>query len=88
MDPGDVAAEQERARLEAVADGKAANDGATRADTDADQLQRQVQDTAPTVIDNFDNVMVKRKVNGVEEVVPLADVMRTHQKTAAADQRL
>ena len=88
MDPDDVAAEQERARLEAVAEGKAANAGATRADGDADQLQRQVQDTAPTVIDNFDNVLVKRKVNGVEEVVSLADVMRTHQKTAAADQRL
>ena len=88
MDPDDVAAEQERARLEAVADGKAANIGATRADADADQLQRQVQDAAPTVIDNFDNVLVKRKVNGVEEMVPLADVMRTHQKTAAADQRL
>ena len=93
MDPDDVAAEQERARLEAVADGKAANTGATRgADHDnaanADQLQRQVQDAAPTVIDNFDNVLVKRKVNGVEETVPLADVMRTHQKAAAADQRL
>ena len=88
MDPDDVAAEQERARLEAVADGKAANTGATRSDTDADQLQRHVQDSAPMVIDNFDNVLVKRKVNGVEKVVPLADVMRTHQKTAAADQRL
>ena len=88
MDPDDVAAGQERARQEAVADGKSANTGASRADTDADQLQRQVQDTAPTVIDNFDNVLVKRKVNGVEEIVPLTDVMRTHQKTAAADQRL
>ena len=47
-----------------------------------------MQDAAPTVIDNFDNVLVKREVNGVEEMAPLADVMRTHQKTAAADQRL
>ena len=87
MDADDVAAEQERARLQAVADGKAA--AASRpAPADDDQLQRQVQDVAPTVIDNFDNVVVKRKVNGVEELVPLADVMRTHQKTAAADQRL
>ena len=87
MDADDVAAEQERARLQAVADGKAA--AASRpAPADDDQLQRQVQDAAPTVIDNFDNVVVKRKVNGVEELVPLADVMRTHQKTAAADQRL
>jgi len=87
MDADDVAAEQERARLQAVADGKAA--AASRpAPADEDQLQRQVQDAAPTVIDNFDNVVVKRKVNGVEELVPLADVMRTHQKTAAADQRL
>lgn len=87
MDADDVAAEQERARLQAVADDKAA--AASRpAPADADQLQRQVQDAAPTVIDNFDNVMVRRKVNGVEEMVPLADVMRTRQKTAAADQRL
>jgi pimeloyl-ACP methyl ester carboxylesterase len=87
MDADDAAAEQERARLQAVADGKAA--AASRpAPADDDQLQRQVQDAAPTVIDNFDNVVVKRKVNGVEELVPLADVMRTHQKTAAADQRL
>ena len=87
MDADDVAAEQELARLQAVADGKAS--AASRpAPADDDQLQRQVQDAAPTVIDNFDNVVVKRKVNGVEELVPLADVMRTHQKTAAADQRL
>jgi hypothetical protein len=91
MDADDVAAEQERARLQAVADGKAV--AASRpAPADDDQLQRQVQSQiqsgAPTVIDNFDNVVVKRKVNGVEELVPLADVMRTHQKTAAADQRL
>ena len=39
---------------------------------DLDQLQRQVQDAAPTVIDNFDNVLVKRKVNGVEEMVSSA----------------
>ena len=57
-------------------------------DADDDQLQRQLQDATPTVIDNFDNVVVRRKVNGVEELVPLADVMRTHQKTATADQRL
>ena len=76
MDADDVAAKQERARLQAVADGKAA--AASRpAPADDDQLQRQVQDAAPTVIDNFDNVVVKRKVNGVEELVPLADVMRT-----------
>lgn len=87
MDADDVAAEQERARLQAVADGKAAATSRP-APADDDQLQRQVQDAAPTVIDNFDNVVVKRKVNGVEELVPLADVMRTHQKTAAADQRL
>jgi hypothetical protein len=41
-----------------------------------------------TVIDNFDNMVVKRKVNGVEELVPLADLMRARQKTAAADKRL
>ena len=40
------------------------------------------------MIDNFDNVVIRREVNGVEEPVSLADVMRTHQKTAAADQRL
>lgn len=86
MDADDVAAAQERARLQAVADGKAA--AASRpALADDDQLQRQVQEATPTVIDNFDNVVVKRMVNGVEELVPLADVMRTHQK-AAADQRL
>ena len=87
MAADDVAAEQERARLQAVADGKAALTSRP-APADDDQLQRRVQDAAPTVIDNFDNVVVKRKVNGVEELVPLADVMRTHQKTAAADQRL
>ncbi len=40
------------------------------------------------MIDNFHNVVVKRKVNGVVELVPLVDVMRTYQKAAAADQRL
>ena len=73
--------------MQAVADGKAAAASRPTPAND-DQLQRQEQDAAPTVIDNFDNVVVKRKVNGVEELVTRADVMRTHQKTAAADRRL
>jgi len=88
MYPDDVAAEQERARLEAVAAGKAANTGVTRADADTDQLWNQMQDAASTLIDNFDYLLGKRRDNSVEEMVPLASVMRTHQKTAAADQRL
>ena len=63
MDADDVAAEQERARLQASADCKAA--AASRsAPADDDQLQRQVQGPgqsgAPTVIDNFDNVVGSR----------------------------
>ena len=79
------------ARLQAVAEGNAA--AASRPAPAVDdqlprQVQGQVQSGTPTVIDNFDNVVVKRKVKGVEELVPLTDVLRTHQKTAAADQRL
>ena len=56
----DVAAEQERARLQAVADGKAAVAFGPAQAYD-DQLQRQVQDAAPTVIDNFDNASAKHE---------------------------
>ena len=90
MDADDVAAEQERAP--AGSGGRNAAAASRPAPADDDQLPRQVQGQVqsgtPTVIDNFDNVVVRRKVNGVEEPVSLADVMRTHQKTAAADQRL
>lgn len=78
MDADAVLAEQERARLVAREQGTEV----------VPPRPEPITESAQTVIDNFDNVLVKRKVNGVEELVPLSDVMRTHQVATSADQRL
>lgn len=87
VDPADVAAEGERKRLEREAE---------QAERQA-QLDKQLQPGAttpatptiePTVLDNFDNVMVKTKVDGVEVMRPLAELVRIGQKEAAVNKRL
>lgn len=52
---------------------------------DADDLQRRVQEE---LIDDLTAKKVKVKINGVEQEVPLADVVRTFQKSESADRRL
>lgn len=53
-----------------------------------DQLALQTE-TAPRVLtDGLDRTMVRVKVDGVEQEIPVADVVRSYQKDAAAQARL
>ena len=56
-------------------------------DVDA-QLNAQLNDGGPKVIDQVDGLKVKVKVDGEESEVLLADVLRSYQKGSAADRRL
>lgn len=84
VDPDDAVADAERQRLERAANAQ-------------QQIDRQLQDpapaqpkpsTEPTVLENFDNLMVKTKVDGQEILRPLAELVRIEQKESAASQRL
>lgn len=50
-----------------------------------DQIAAQLSDD---VIDNVSNKRVKVKIDGVEQEIPLEDVLRNYQKGSAADRRL
>lgn len=74
-DPNDLEAEAERARLIAAA---------SEVDTSAaTQVAQQTDDILAE--DDLARLKVRRKVNGVETVVPVGDVLRDAQKVAAAD---
>lgn len=66
-------------------DGDEDDNTSTGAD---DQLALQTE-TAPRVLtDGLDRTMVRVKVDGVEQEIPVADVVRSYQKDAAAQARL
>lgn len=85
-DPADIEAEAERKRLEREAEQVERQS----------QLHKQLQPgaaaeqpaTEPTVLENFDNVMVKTKVDGAEVMRPLSELVRIGQKEAAVNKRL
>lgn len=70
--------------------------GVKLTDTDEDspntevkaQIETQLADTEPAVIEATADRRVRIKVDGVEQEVPLADVVRQFQKNSAADRRL
>lgn len=64
-----------------------AGTGADDTSSAADQLALQT-DTPRVLTDNLDKTMVRVKVDGVEQELPLADVVRSYQKDAAAQTRL
>jgi hypothetical protein len=79
----EAAAEAERARLKAEAAAAAAGK------KDKSELERQLAaDDRVTVIDDPAKYQVKVKVDGVEQTMSLADVVRINQKESAADRRL
>lgn len=64
-------------------------DGDEEADTGAeDQLALQTQSAPRVLADDLDKTMVRVKVDGVEQEIPVADVVRSYQKDAAAQSRL
>jgi len=86
-DPDEAVAEAERQRLERAA---------AAVDQQA-QLEQQLQSrpdkpaakpAEATVLENFDNVMVKTKVDGEEVLRPLSELVRIGQKEAAVNKRL
>jgi hypothetical protein len=81
-DPADAEAEAERKRLEQKADQT------ERQVAKQLQTEKPADKAEPTVLDHFENVMVKTKVDGQEVLRPLADLVRIEQKEAAAAQRL
>lgn len=87
VDPSDAAADAERKRLEseaAAAERQAQLDQQLAPEKTADKPSKP----EARVLEDFDNVMVKTKVDGQEVMRPLAELVRIGQKEAAATQRL
>jgi len=53
-----------------------------------DQLALQTESAPRVLTDGLDRTMVRVKVDGVEQEIPVADVVRSYQKDAAAQARL
>jgi hypothetical protein len=53
-----------------------------------DQLALQTEQAPRLLTDGLDKTMVRVKVDGVEQDIPVADVVRSYQKDAAAQARL
>lgn len=89
---GHVPSEQEVAnspRMQAMAAIRVRrDDDSDDGGTNDQQLALQTE-TAPRVLsDGLDKTLVRVKVDGVEQELPLADVVRSYQKDAAAQTRL
>ena len=86
-DPDDAVAEAERKRLEREAEAAERQAEIERQLTpkDAGKAKDTSQDT---VLENFEHVMVKTKIDGEEVMRPLADLVRINQKEAAINKRL
>lgn len=74
--------------MEAIRVQRDGDDEQTSNNAADDQLALQTE-TAPRVLtDGLDRTMVRVKVDGVEQEIPVADVVRSYQKDAAAQARL
>lgn len=93
-DLDDIAAEAERKRLEREAEAveRQAQLDKQLSEPKATEKEKKTatpsSPSTPTVIENFDDVMVKTKVDGKEVMRPLSELVRIEQKEAAAAQRL
>ncbi len=64
-------------------------DDDTGSDAGADQLALQTETDAPRVLtDGLDKTMVRVKVDGVEQEVPVSEVVANYQRTSVAQTRL
>lgn len=94
-DLDDIAAEAERKRLEREAEAVERQAQLDKQLTEPEPTKAKAQEkkpagtpSSPTVIENFEDVMVKTKVDGKEVMRPLSELVRIEQKEAAAAQRL
>lgn len=88
VDAEDRAAERERLKLEQEA-ADARVEAAKETKPAKSELDKQLAaDDRITVIDDPSKYRVKVKVDGVEQEMSLADVVRVNQKESAADRRL
>lgn len=74
----------EAIRVQRDGDGEPDGDGGN-----AGQLALQIEQDAPRVLtDGLDKIMVRVKVDGVEQEVPVAEAVANYQRTSAAQARL
>lgn len=74
----------EAIRVQRDGDGEPDDNGGN-----ADQLALQIEQDTPRVLtDGLDKTMVRVKVDGVEQEVPVAEVVANYQRTSAAQARL
>jgi hypothetical protein len=89
IDHDDVEAEKARERVVREAEEADKRERAAKAPKATSEIDRQLaEDDRVTVIDDPSKMRVRIKVDGEERLVPLADLVRTGQKEAAADRRL